>query len=396
MIDPRALSRISVRGDPLRYQVTLEPTRQHWVFALEIPIEWSLNRTFMGPDQQLATVLPIDQRIVYNAVSHTRYTTDPELSGLARGWYTRLPDGRNPQTVALAREMRAAAGSDERFVEAALRKFHNEEYYYTLRPPALGRDPVDRFLFDTRRGFCEHYASAFATMMRAVGIPARIVLGYQGGVLNPMGNYMIVRQSDAHAWTEVWLPQRGWHRVDPTGAVAPERIESGMSGVRFDAIGASWGLGSPSEWLYQLTLSWDALNAAWNEWILGFGPEDQKRFMEWLGMNKPNWKKMLLVLLALILVFVAAISILLLRRNRPPVPDPAARLYKRFMRRAGVLPRTGETPYGYARRLCQSPNLRHEQIEQVTSRYLAARYGRPDETALTDLKSAVSDFRRSA
>ncbi|MEQ9563566.1 MAG: DUF3488 and transglutaminase-like domain-containing protein, partial [Woeseiaceae bacterium] len=344
MIDPRARERIRTVGDPTRYQVTLEPTRQHWVFALDVPVEWNLSQTFMGPDQQLARVHPIDQRIQYNAVSHTRYTTDPALSRMAQGWYTRLPDGRNPQTLTLASDMREAAGSDERYIAAVLRKFHDEEYFYTLRPPALGRDPVDRFLFDTRRGFCEHYASAFATMMRAVGIPARIVLGYQGGELNPLGNYMLVRQSDAHAWTEVWLPSRGWHRVDPTAAVAPERILSGMSGARFDSIGAVWGMGSSSLWVYQVIMYWDAVNAAWNEWILAYGPENQQRFMEWLGMIDPDWRKMLLTLLALVALMVTGISILILRRNRPPPVDPAARLYKAFTRRAGISPRTGETP----------------------------------------------------
>lgn len=396
MIDPKAKDRISASGEAVRYQVTLEPTRQHWVFALDIPVEWNLDRTFMGPDQQLARVHPIDQRIHYEAVSHTSYRTDSNLGQTSRRWYTGLPDGRNPQTLELAAVMREAAGSDERYIAAVLQKFHNEEFFYTLRPPPLGRDPVDRFLFDTRRGFCEHYASAFATMMRAAGIPSRIVLGYQGGELNPLGNYMLVRQSDAHAWTEVWLPERGWHRVDPTAAVAPERIQSGMSGARFDEIGVAWGMGSSSLWVYTVVMYWDALNAAWNEWVLGYGPDNQRGLMEWLGMRDPDWRKMMLVLLLLVVIIVAGISILLLRRNRPPPADPAARLYRTFTRRAGDVPRVGETPYRFARRLCQSPTLSAEKVDLVTSRYLAARYGPPDERALPELESAVSDFRKSA
>lgn len=396
MMDPGAKGRINVSGEPVRYQVVLEPTRQHWIFALDIPVNWSISQTFMGPDQQLASTLPIDQRIVYNAVSHTTYTTDPRLSTLAHGWYTRLPDGRNPESLALAREMRATAGSDEQFIQSVLRKFHDEEFFYTLRPPALGRDPVDQFLFETRQGFCEHYASAFAVLMRAVGIPSRIVLGYQGGELNPLGNYMIVRQSDAHAWTEVWLPARGWHRVDPTAAVAPERIESGMSGVRFDEIGAAWGLSKPALWLHQLTLSWDALNARWNEWILGYGPENQLKFMQWLGMNKPDWQKMLSTLLALVTIGIICISILLVRRNRPPKRDPAAVLYAVFTRKAGLPLHKGETPQRYAKRLSQRPGLEPEHVERITTHYLAARYGLPDDWALQELQSAVTDFRRSA
>jgi transglutaminase-like putative cysteine protease len=395
-MDPRARRRISVSGEPVRYHVVLEPTRQHWIFALDMVIDWNLKQSFMGPDQQLAYTLPIDQRLAYTAVSHTSYTTDPQMTGLARSWYSRLPEGRNLQSIALAREMRAAAGSDQKFIESVLRRFHDEDFYYTLQPPSLGRDPVDQFLFETRRGFCEHYASAFAVLMRAAGIPSRIVLGYQGGELNPLGNYMIVRQSDAHAWTEVWLPDRGWHRVDPTAAVAPERIESGMSGARFEAIGASWGLEAPAQWLYQLSLSWDALNARWNEWILGYGPENQQLFMQWLGMKKPDWQKMLFTLLALVTLGIVAVSIILLRRNRPPPKDPAARLYAQFTRRAGVAPHTGETPQNYAQRLLQRPGQSPQCIHKVTTHYLAARYGAPDQLALQELKSAVVEFRRSA
>ncbi len=395
-IDPRARRRISVSGEAIRYQVVLEPTRQHWIFALDMVVDWNLKQSFMGPDQQLAYTLPIDQRITYSAVSHTAYTTDPEMTSLARSWYSRLPEGRNLQTITLARVMRAAAGSDQKFIESVLRRFHEEDFYYTLQPPALGRDPVDQFLFKSRRGFCEHYASAFAVLMRAAGIPSRIVLGYQGGELNPFSNYMIVRQSDAHAWTEVWLPDRGWHRVDPTAAVAPERIESGMSGVRFEAIGASWGLDAPAQWLYRLTLSWDALNARWNEWILGYGPENQQLFMQWLGMKKPDWQKMLFTLLALVALGIVAASMILLRRYRPPPQDPAARLYAQFTRKTGLPPKTGETPQNYARRLHEHPCKNPQNVERVTTRYLAARYGTPDQQALQELKSAVAEFRRRA
>ncbi|MDA0707441.1 MAG: DUF3488 and transglutaminase-like domain-containing protein, partial [Proteobacteria bacterium] len=219
MLDRQARDNIVVSGEPISYNIALEPTQQQWVFALDIPYSWSLPRTSMGRQQQLWRVHPIDQRIRYDAVSYTNYRSDVALAGMFQGWYTNLPDESNPKTRELARQMHAAAGSNAAFVAAVLQKFNNEEFFYTLKPPVLGRDPVDQFLFETRQGFCEHYASAFAVMMRAAGIPARIVLGYQGGELNPVGNYLIVRQADAHAWTEVWLEGVGWSRVDPTAAV---------------------------------------------------------------------------------------------------------------------------------------------------------------------------------
>ena len=385
---------IKTAGDPVRYQITMEPTRQQHVFALEIPKEWDLNDTYMGRQQQLARVLPIDQRIAYNVTSYPTFRLSSEMSGFRRSYYIKLPENGNQRTLELARQMRDEAPSDEAFITNVMRKFNTEEFYYTLEPPALGSNPVDRFLFDTRRGFCEHYASAFAVMMRAAGIPSRIVLGYQGGEMNPIGAYMIVRQADAHAWNEVWLPGRGWYRVDPTAAVAPERIESGRSGAMFDGIAASWGLSAPSEFLYQLTLTWDVINAKWNDWILGYGPENQNRLMEWLGMDEPDWRQMLLTLIAIVTGMVAIISVLLLLRYRPPPKDAAAVLYQKFTAKTGVPPSRGETPRAYAMRLARERAAIARAAESITAQYLEARYGPPDLVAIEKLQSAVKEFSR--
>jgi transglutaminase-like putative cysteine protease len=387
--DEQGRASLDVRGDAIAYTVTLEPTRQRWIFALDIPFSWSLPSTRMGSQQELWRAQPIDQRVVYDAVSYPDYRTDVGLGEFFRDWNARLPAGSNPKTSALAQEMYAAAGSEAAFVDAVLQKFHEEEYFYTLRPPALGRDPVDRFLFDTRQGFCEHYASAFAVMMRAVGIPSRIVLGYQGGELNPVGNYLIVRQADAHAWTEVWLEGIGWWRVDPTAAVAPERIDAGMSASMFGGAAAAWGLSAPSEFLHKLSLSWDALNTQWNEWVLGYGPENQDRFMQWLGMQKPDWQKMMLTLLGLVLGIVLLVSLLLARRYRAPRPDRAAILYQGFVRKSGVPLRTGETPVAFAARARTMSAIDASVIDDITSDYLVARYGRPDPSTLRRLEQRI-------
>lgn len=383
-------------GDPISYQVTMEPTQQHWVFALDVPYETDLDRTFMARQQQLARIQPIDQRISYNAVSHTDFRLNSELGRTARQYYLGLPENSNPRTQEMSRNMRETAGSAEDFINQVLKKFNNEEFFYTLEPPPLGNNPVDRFLFDTKRGFCEHYASAFAVMMRAAGIPSRIVLGYQGGEMNPMGEYMIVRQADAHAWTEVWLPGRGWYRVDPTAAVAPERIEEGRYGAMLDGVGAAWGLNAPSEWLYQVTMTWDALNTKWNEWILAYGPDNQSRFMEWLGMEEPDWRKMMLTLVTILIVLVAIISVLLMLRYRPPAKDKAAQLYRKFTESTGVDPEQGETPLSYALRLGAERSEVSAHACQVTSLYLDARYGPPEITTIHKLNSAVREFIRRA
>lgn len=377
-------------GRPVEYQITLEATRQQWVFALDMPWTWTLPRTFMGPQQQLARARPIDQRVTYQAVSYLDYRTDVTLTNFARSFYQRVPADSNKKTKELAQRMRADAGSDQAYIQAVLTKFHEEEYFYTLQPPALGSNSVDRFLFDTKRGFCEHYASAFAVMMRSASIPARVVLGYQGGELNPMGGHMIVRQSDAHAWNEVWLDGVGWYRIDPTAAVAPERIDNGRSGSMFDGAGAAWGLSAPSELLYQLTLTWDALNAKWNDWILGYGPDAQNEFMEWLGMDNPDWQKMMLTMIGLVVGLVMLISLLLMLRYRAPAKDPAAILYRRFTKKTGLEPGIGETAERFARRASLANALPAATINSVTAAYLDARYGPADESAIARLKSAIS------
>jgi len=390
--DPDARDRVFEEGDPVRYQVTMEPTRQQWVFALDIPLEWSRSEIVMGPQQQLANEQPVDQRMTYNATSYTRYRIDPQLTSFYRTRYTDLPTRSNPRTAELAQQMRLAAGSDEAFVNDVLAKFHNEEFYYTLEPPALGRDPVDRFLFGTQQGFCEHYASAFAVMMRAVGIPSRIVLGYQGGELNPLGGHLTVRQSDAHAWTEVWMPNHGWRRVDPTAAVAPERIESGMTGAMMSGMGALWGLSTPLAWLHSMGLTWDALNAKWNDWILGYGPDQQESFLEWLGMEEPDWRKMMLTMTFLVAAIVGIISLFLMARYRPPPQDRAAILYKKFTQKSGLPPNRGEPPLAYSIRLSEDREELAADADSVTEQYLLARYAPPNPGAIASLKVAVNQF----
>ena len=388
----RALEQVVYSSRPVEYSITIEPTRQIWVFALDMPESWNLSRTFMGPQQQLARSVPIDQRTVYDAVSYLDFRTDVDLSATARDFYTMVPESSNTEAQALARRMRAEVRSDSAYVDAVMRMFNEQEFYYTLQPPALGSNPVDRFLFETRQGFCEHYASAFAILMRSAGIPARVVLGYQGGEVNPMGGHMIVRQSDAHAWNEVWLEGVGWRRVDPTGAVAPERIEAGRSGSMFDGVAESWGFSSPSMWVYELEMYMDALNAKWNEWILGYGPENQDRFMNWLGIDDPDWQKKALLLLAWTMGLLFAVSLLMALRNRMPKRDRAAILYGKFVRKTGVEPQTGETPALFAARVIGKSPLSPPIVATITSTYLEARYGAPDPDSLRRLEVAIGQI----
>ena len=392
LMNRNAVSEIIERGEPVSYEITLEPTRQQWVFAMDLPKIWSLDRTFMGPQQQLSRITPIEQRVSYNVVSYPEYILQTDLSAMSRQWYTSVPDSGNTQSKELALKMRAAAGSDSAFIDAVLAKFHVEEYFYTLQPPALGSNSIDRFLFDTRQGFCEHYASAFAFMMRSAGIPTRIILGYQGGEINPMGGHLIVRQSDAHAWTEVWLERYGWYRVDPTAAVAPERIEYGTRGAELDGLGESWGFSAPSKLLQNLTMTWDALNAKWNDWVLGYGPETQNKFMNWLGMDDPNWRKMLLTLVCSVVGLILAISGLMMLRYRAPPRDRASVLFGRFVEKTGLQQFIGETAEQFVQRATSEGAVADAAAASVTGAYHDARYGPPDEQALMRLRSAIASI----
>ena len=392
VMDRGATDRIDVSGPATRYEITMEPTRQHWVAVLEMPRVWTLPRTFMTRQHTLSSIHPIDQRVAFEAASYTNYSADARLGTFFRRWYLDLPDGTNPESVRYAQSLRARTGSDDAFIAAVLAMF-NDGFAYTLEPPALGRNPVDEFLFQTRRGFCEHYASAFSVLMRAAGIPARVVTGYQGGEINPMGGRLIVRQSDAHAWAEVWRNGQGWTRIDPTAAVAPERIERGLTGSLIDGMGAQWGIDGPSHFVHRLQLTWDALDANWNDWVLGFGPEKQREFMRGIGIEDPGWRSMLLWLIGLVIALTLLISLHLSLRNRPPAMDRARLLYQRFVRKAGVPPRTGEGPIAYAERLRASSRFDDGVVDAITSAYLDARYGARGDLALAELEQSVAAVR---
>src|SRR5208282_5460430 len=262
-------------------------------------------------DRQLLATMGVAQAIRYTQRSalSDRF---PAVGDFDAGDNLQLPQ-RNPRTVAFARELRSRSASDRAFIASVLDWFRNEPFVYTLAPPALAGDIVDDFLFDTRRGFCEHYASAFVVLLRAAGIPSRVVTGYQGGEINATGGYMIVRDSDAHAWAEALL-DGSWQRLDPTAAVAPSRIEGGL--------GAALPQGEPvpylarldMTWLKNLQLHWDAVNYQWQRGVVGFNVQRQQDVLRDLGLDgaKP-WQ---IVALVATLALGWGLAILALARRR--------------------------------------------------------------------------------
>ncbi|KPJ79825.1 MAG: hypothetical protein AMJ58_10605 [Gammaproteobacteria bacterium SG8_30] len=395
----RAYFRPPVRflGDPVSYTVTLEPTSQRMLFALDMVADWPRSMAEQGWDYRLWTPQSISTVVQYRARSFTRYVAGEELLAGYRNHHLRLPEGRNPRAVELARRMRQAEPSDESYVEAVLAMFREQEFYYTLTPPRLERDSVDDFLFNTRRGFCGHFASAFTTLMRAAGIPARVVGGYQGGDWNPLGGYLIVRQSHAHAWSEIWLPERGWSRVDPTAAVAPERVETGLQAALPESDLVPGRLLRQSDFLWQAGLAWDNVNALWNEWVVKFSGEQQERLLERLGFEAPDWKQLALLMGVGLTAAFLALSAWFAWEFRPRRADAAARSYRRFtvlLSRRGIERAPHEAPRDFLERVRrQRPDVAR-QAAAITDLYLALRYA-PGATRgdLDRLRGLVRAFR---
>lgn len=364
-------------GAEVAYEIVMEPHGRHWVFALDVPLAAASDEVVQGADLRLASVRPVTERRSLSLVSDLQARADRALSAGDREHYLQLPAGRNPRTRELAESLRAQGLDDTQVISTLLQRFRDEPFYYTLLPPALGAHPVDEFLFETREGFCEHYASAFAMLLRAAGIPARVVLGYQGGEYNPLTGYHLVRQSDAHAWNEVWLPGTGWQRVDPVGAVAPYRVSQGLLGaMRAGEARAGRGAGS-LRWRRQAALVWDAANTLWNTRVVGYDDDSQRRLLERLGLTGDH-ARALVVLLALGLgTFLLVLALLLGRGLLPARRDPLVAAWARLrarLARLGLHQQVGETPVTFATRVGhERPELADEAM-RLARQYQRLRY----------------------
>lgn len=318
------------------YHIILEPHGQHWLFALMTPIdiETGANRTWLTPDKLLMTRNPVVQRLRYKVISDLNSSDNkpPQMNRRDSNTYLRIPTQFNPRTQALAAEWKTK-GLDEQAIISAALAYYNRDFTYTLKPPTLGLHSVDEFLFDTKQGFCEHFASSFAFLLRAAGIPARVAVGYQGGRWNNIENYLLVNQSDAHAWVEVWSQQLGWYLIDPTAAVAPERIEQGIDNALSEEeqslVANAWG---SSKLLLRLQLRWDAATYAWQRWVLNYDNESQEGLLtRWLGGNEP-WR-ITLWLVGIGLCGAAIFAWMMTRRQRSLPMRPETRLIRKLQRK---------------------------------------------------------------
>lgn len=384
-------------GSTYRYRLTLEPHQRPWIFALELATAWPESARLTSDLQLVSKRGAIATLTSFDLQSATDYRIAGPLPSRMRQAYLTLPPNRNPRSHALARELRERAGSDAAFVDATLQMFRREEYFYTLEPPRLERDSVDDFLFNTRRGFCEHFASAFTMLARAAGIPARLVTGYHGGEFNPMGGYLIVRQSDAHAWSEVWLDGRGWIRVDPTAAVAPERIERGLDAAMSDNEPVPGRLLRNTPFIAELRLAWDAANTFWNDQVVEYSEDQQRWLANRIGISSVSGRSLGFALVAALILFFIALSSYLAWRFRTKARDPVLQVYDQLCRklaRANLPKEVHEGPQMYLERVAQHRPQIAREIDEARRIYLDLRYGpAPMLTNLSRLKHLVNQIK---
>jgi transglutaminase-like putative cysteine protease len=382
-------------GPAYRYRVALEPSRHHWWFALDTPAQSPDPNVALTHDYELLAARPVSDPTSFEALSYTTARATVPLTAGERREETALPPQRNPRSLELARALRGRAGTDAAFVAAALAYLRTGGFVYSLEPEQLGTEQVDDLLFRTRTGFCGHYASAFTALMRAAGVPARVVTGYLGGEWNPVGGYLVVRQSDAHAWVEVWLEGRGWTRVDPTAVVEPERLERGLFDLLPEAMSAQTRLLRAAPWLVHLLQRWDAANAWWNDRVVKFDYATQLDVLERLGVRSADaWALGWAFALAL-LGWLALIAWQLGRSARPTRPDPLARAYARLCRklaRTGLTRAAHQGPLAYAEALRAGRPALTEGVHTLLAHYARLRYGAP---APATRERDVAEFARA-
>jgi protein-glutamine gamma-glutamyltransferase len=379
---------ITASGPSIGYTITMEPHNRNWLLAMDIPSE--LPETGLISNRlQAVNSSPITQRQRYHISSFTTWRTsnDDTVSNALQ-----LPKFGNPQTRKLAASWQALPPLER--VNKGLQFLKNGGFSYTLQPPlSNGRNGIDDFLFIHKQGFCEHYASSFTFLMRAAGVPSRVVGGYQGGEWNTRGKYLMVRQANAHAWTEVWLAQTGWQRVDPTAVIAPSRIDNGLASNLGQTDTLPFMEGAPPAWMHELRLNWDSLINGWNQWVMGYDTRKQLQLFKQLGIPdilSSEFIVRMLVAMSLVLTLL----FLLAMRSPPSKRDPASQAWRQFTRklaRKGCSQHAYEGPLTFSLRASLQFPQHHEAIHYITHQYIASRYGK-DSTSLLKLQKAVRYF----
>lgn len=370
---------IDFLSPPLRYQVMLEPHGRQYLFGLDTVAAIQGARHMQTFDGQLLSFRAVTAPAIYTGISHLRTRQPGALSNNGRRLDLQLPADRNPRSLALARQLRAEAGSDAQYTQRVLDYLRSGGFRYTLRPQELGADSVDDLLFGSRLGFCGHYASAYVTLMRAAGVPARVVTGYLGGTWNAIGGYYAVRQADAHAWAEVWLEGSGWTRIDPTAVVAPLRLQQNLSDLLPQERSGAGALFGSAQWLRSLRDRWEAADTWWQERVVKYDRAAQQGLMSRLGLDRIDYGGLALLLAAGAVLWGLVLMALLARRGPRVRRDALRRLWDRYLAllaRRGLAVADHDGPEALRRRASARWPAAGADIEAFTRGYAELRFGR--------------------
>lgn len=393
----QALALPEFSGATYSYTLLMEPQTQDWVFGLEMAerFEDSLQR---DAGYLLRTSKRFSERTEYNLTSRTQYKTT-SITPADYQENLQLPSEPSLKQLELIKKLHSFEARPEQFIQNLLNHFRQEKFYYTLTPPLMADDPIDTFLFDTRSGFCSHYATAFVYLLRIAKIPARVIGGYQGGEFNQVGGFLEVRQADAHAWTEVWLENKGWVRFDPTAAIAPERIERGVN-VDLQIATGSINFGTmvgdqrTLNWLKRGRQLWQSVDYQWQRWVINYNGANQRQFLQTLGID--DLSALLKWLAGSVIVVTLPLAGWMLRQKRGS-GDKAVNYYRHFcvwLAQKGTEIHVGEGALAFAQRAkIRHPELA-EQIEHITALFIRLRYQADAQAGdLKELKNQIKKLR---
>jgi transglutaminase-like putative cysteine protease len=399
---------VTPQSEPVRYNVIMEATQQPWIYGLHMSATPG-RRMFQNPNFEIFNESRINQQLSYDLDYYGEFLADPQLSDRSRRQNLTLPETGNSRSREFAQQLRAATGGERAFIQSVLNYYSANEFFYRLDPAPLGSDRIDEFLFQTLEGFCEHYASSFTYLMRAAGIPARVVVGYQGAEYNRYEDYWMVYQYNAHAWSEVWLEGAGWVRIDPTAAVAPERIELGVEAAlgndpsfRRESFFSTSRLGSLN-WFNSLRLRLDALEYEWNRRVVNYDEGAQVELLTEL-FGEINERGVLVLLTVLAAGVIVAVGFTVIQMDRPPPRSKLNKLFEQFDRelsKAGLSRRPGEGPYAYRNRVLEARPDLAEPVSEFTRYYVHYAYvddankGDPGAGALRLMRQTLQELART-
>jgi len=387
----------TIKNTTARYTITMQPHYKNWLYALDLPSTIPNNiiytNNFTLRSQQTITGL-----YQYTISSSLQYYSTDSITPWEKSAGLKIPLNTNPETIKLGKKLAQQYNSNEEIINHVLQNFTHQNFYYTLKPPlTLGFNAVDQFLFQTKRGFCEHYASSFALLMRAAGIPARVVLGFQGGAINPLNNVLAVRNSNAHAWTEVWLKDKGWVRIDPTAAVAPERVEQNLNEALDSNETRPFHMQINTGLIKDILLYWDVIDNQWMQWIVGYNNKLQQQFLEKLFNKKIALSDKILFMVLGVIAIALILALFIFKPYRKNKQEPITKLYRKFCKKLaakGVIRLAHEGPMDYAKKAARELPAFKDSIFLISRLYIKIRY----ETSHTDkqfnqLKYHIKNFK---